>query len=108
MFATVMAFPLVCLGFLLWMAHLEDSLPAAVRRSERRPDPPPILAIHAPAQGLVGPVPVDEPMHVDESPHLPAQRSAPPLLPDVVEPLLEAIADAADPGVDPSPAPGVA
>ena len=38
-------FPLLCLGFLFWMARFEDRLPDAVRRSVRRPDPPPILAI---------------------------------------------------------------
>ena len=45
MLAAVVTFPLLCLAFLLWMAHLEDTLPEAVRRTERRPDPPPILAI---------------------------------------------------------------
>lgn len=45
MFAMVITFPLLCLGFLLWMARLEDSLPAAVRKAERQPDPAPILAV---------------------------------------------------------------
>ena len=45
MFAMVFTFPLLCLGFLLWMARLEDSLPAAVRKAERQPDPAPILAV---------------------------------------------------------------
>jgi hypothetical protein len=45
MLATVVTFPLLCLGFLLWMARLEDSLPAAVRKAERQPDPAPILAV---------------------------------------------------------------
>jgi hypothetical protein len=38
-------FPVLCLGFLLWMARLEDAIPNAVRRSVRAPDPPPVLAI---------------------------------------------------------------
>lgn len=38
-------FPVAGLGFLLWMARFEDGLPDAVRRTARRPDPPPILAI---------------------------------------------------------------
>lgn len=41
----VALFPFAGLAFLLWMAWLEDSLPAAVRRSERTADPEPILAI---------------------------------------------------------------
>ena len=45
MLALVVTFPILCLGFLLWMAWMEDSLPEAVRRAERRPDPPPILAV---------------------------------------------------------------
>lgn len=43
--AGTLAFPGVLLLFLLWMARFEESLPAAVRRAERRPDPPPVLAI---------------------------------------------------------------
>ena len=43
--AGVLVFPWLCLGFLLWMSWLEDTLPAAVRRSGRTPDPAPILAI---------------------------------------------------------------
>ncbi len=45
MLATVVTFPIVCLGFLLWMAHLEDTLPAAVRRTGRQPDPAPIREV---------------------------------------------------------------
>ncbi len=43
--AGVALFPFFGLGFLLWMARLEDSLPEAVRRAARRPDPAPILTI---------------------------------------------------------------
>ncbi|HEY7717946.1 MAG TPA: hypothetical protein VH915_04250 [Pedococcus sp.] len=45
MLALVVTFPVLCLVFLLWMAWLEDSLPDAVRKAERRPDPPPVLAV---------------------------------------------------------------
>jgi hypothetical protein len=38
-------FPVVCLGFVLWMARLEDSIPDAVRRATRSPDPAPVLAV---------------------------------------------------------------
>ena len=37
--------PVGAFAFLLWMARLEDTLPADVRRAQRQPDPPPILAI---------------------------------------------------------------
>lgn len=39
------AFPVACLGFVLWMARLEDSIPAAVRRATRSPDPAPVLTV---------------------------------------------------------------
>ena len=38
-------FPLVCLAMLLWLSYLEDTLPQSVRRTVRKPDPPPVLAI---------------------------------------------------------------
>ena len=41
----VLIFPWILLAFLLWMTWLEDTLPAAVRRAGRTPDPAPILAI---------------------------------------------------------------
>ena len=37
--------PLLGLGLLLWLAHLEDTLPRDVRRATREPAPEPILAI---------------------------------------------------------------
>jgi hypothetical protein len=37
--------PLLGLALLLWLAHLEDTLPQDVQRASRRPDPAPILAI---------------------------------------------------------------
>lgn len=45
MLAVVVTYPVLCLGFVLWMGRFEDSLPDAVRRAVRTPDPPPILAI---------------------------------------------------------------
>ena len=45
MLAVVVTYPVLCLGFVLWMARFEDSLPAAVRKAVRTPDPPPILAM---------------------------------------------------------------
>jgi hypothetical protein len=37
--------PLLGLGLLLWLAHLEDTLPRDVRRATREAAPEPILAI---------------------------------------------------------------
>lgn len=60
----VLLFPWVGLAFLLWMAWLEDSLPASVRRTGRAPDPAPILAIRI------------EPATRVTLPGLPGQRQA--------------------------------
>ena len=40
-----LAFPVVCLFLLLWLARLEETLTRDVRRTERKPDPAPILRI---------------------------------------------------------------
>lgn len=63
-------FPVACLGFVLWMGRLEDSIPGAVRRAARAPDPPPVLAIpvRRPAPAIVA---------------IPAQRSDEPPVPGV-------------------------
>ena len=37
--------PLLGMGLLLWLAHLEDTLPRDVRRASTKPAPEPILAI---------------------------------------------------------------
>jgi hypothetical protein len=37
--------PLIGLALLLWLTHLEDTLPHDVDAAQRRPAPPPILAI---------------------------------------------------------------
>lgn len=71
MLASVVGFPVGCLGLLLWLAHLEDTLPQGVRRSARRPSPPPILAIPVqragPSDATVLPLPLP-----------PARPAAPP------------------------------
>ena len=71
MLAMVVTFPVLGLGFVLWMARIEDSLPAAVRKAERQPDPPPILAIPV-TRGSAEPAQA-APVTV----HLPAQRTEP-------------------------------
>lgn len=76
-------FPVGCLGFVLWMARIEDSLPEAVRQTSRKPDPLPVLAI-----------PVRRPVPV-QAPVVPAQRSGP-----VEAPVMPALA----PVVEPAPA----
>jgi hypothetical protein len=58
-------FPVVCLGFVLWMGRIEDTIPSSVARSIRRPDPAPVLR-----------VPVRRPAPV--SVMIPAQRTAAP------------------------------
>lgn len=50
-------FPVACLGFVLWMGRIEDTLPGAVLRATRKPDPLPVLAIpvRRPAPAVVIP-----------------------------------------------------
>ena len=62
------AFPVGCLLFVLWMGRIEDSLPGAVRRAARKPDPEPVLAI-----------PVRQP--VQPAVTIPVQRAEPPAVP---------------------------
>jgi hypothetical protein len=47
--------PFLGLALLLWLAHLEDTLPRDVRRAATKPAPEPILAIpvRAPATPVV-------------------------------------------------------
>jgi hypothetical protein len=56
--------PLLALGLLLWLAHLEDTLPRDVRRATREPAPEPILTI--PVRAAVTPMVT-----------IPEQRAAP-------------------------------
>jgi hypothetical protein len=37
--------PLLALGLLLWLTHLEETLPRDVHDAARRPDPPPVLTV---------------------------------------------------------------
>jgi hypothetical protein len=69
-------FPAVALAFLLWLTHLEDTLPRDVQRAVRKPAPPPILAM-----------PVRNPTMATTSVLLPEQRPAP-----MVEAVDEAVA----------------
>ena len=62
----VLMFAPACLMFLLWLSHLEETLPRDVRRARRRPDPPPILAI-----------PVRRPAQPTATLLVPEQRTAP-------------------------------
>jgi hypothetical protein len=41
----VLLFGPACLGLLLWLAHLEETLPRDVRSARRHPEPPPILSV---------------------------------------------------------------
>ena len=77
MLAMVVTFPLLCLGFLLWMARLEDSLPAAVRKAERQPDPAPILAVTVvPREVEPAPATTEAAVATSLVPvHMPAQRT---------------------------------
>ena len=59
-------FPAVALVFLLWLTRLEETLERDVRRSMRKPAPPPILAMPVRQR-------VTEPVEVP----IPEQRSAP-------------------------------
>ena len=43
--AAAMLSPLLGIALLLWLAHLEDTLTRDVQRAQRKPAPPPILAI---------------------------------------------------------------
>ena len=98
MFATVIGFPLTCLGVLIWMSHLEDSLPSSVRRAGRTPDPAPILAIPVSGGELGLPEPFAEPDVSEEPVHLPVQRSAP-----LPEPAVELLEPVVEPLADPAP-----
>jgi len=71
--AAVLA-PLLGLALLLWLAHLEDTLPQDVQRARRRPEPAPILAVPVRTGRVRQPV------------GIPAQRTAPEVerVPDVV------------------------
>jgi hypothetical protein len=66
MLAGALVFAPALLAFLLWLSHLEDTLERDVRRAQRQPEPPPILAI-----------PVRSPVPPTPRAVVPEQRSAP-------------------------------
>ncbi len=45
MLGGALLFPVAGLFFLLWLARIEETLPRDVRTTQRRPAPPPILAV---------------------------------------------------------------
>jgi hypothetical protein len=72
--------PFGCLGLLLFLAKLEDTLPNDVERSERSHVPEPILAIPLPPEPTHKPVPEPEPTPaaaVEEAPKLPGPVTTP-------------------------------
>jgi hypothetical protein len=72
----VTLFPAAGLGLLLWLSHLEETLPRDVRSALRSPPPPPILAIE-----VRRPEPLARPdrpaVEAAPEPRLARQRSAP-------------------------------
>jgi hypothetical protein len=86
MLAGVLVFPWLLLGFLLWMAWLEDTLPASVRRTGRTPDPEPILAIPV--------APVTPPALA-----VPQQRQAPEPAPPAEAPQAPAVSLSTEPSL---------
>jgi hypothetical protein len=64
--AGALVMPVGAFAFLMWLAYLEDTLPADVRRAQRKPAPPPILAI-----------PVRTPQAEPQTVVIPEQRPVP-------------------------------
>ena len=62
MLLAVTLFPVTTMAMLMWLTHLEDTLPGAVRSARHSSPPPPILAIpvQAPVHAPV-PAPVRTP-----------------------------------------------
>ncbi len=95
----VTAFPVACLGFVLWMGTIEDSIPAGVRRAAREPDPAPILAVPvrrtaaAQAPGWWESVVADAPV---------AEAAAAPAAPDAPAALVALVAEAVVADTDPA------
>lgn len=83
--------PLACLGLLLFLSWLEDTLDADVVRSERRHDPAPVLAIRVTPEPEAEPMPDPAPApapHIagngvatEPVAHTPAHEEAPPRSP---------------------------
>jgi hypothetical protein len=94
MLLAVLGFPWLCLGFVLWMGRFEDGLPAAVRRAQHVPDPPPIVAVavraprRADPAGGAGVEPVPLSVAPPAAPlAVPGQRLPEPAVPQVVPPV---------------------
>jgi hypothetical protein len=64
MMLTALMFPPAAFALLLWLTHLEETLPRDVRAGMRRAEPPPILA-----------VPVHEPAPAVQTVRIPGQRA---------------------------------
>ncbi len=85
--ATCAAVPLACLGLLMWLAWLEDTLEDSVRKSVRRPAPEPILAIPVRRPTIpavpapVEPAPVLEPVAALEPAAMAEPRPTPVVVP---------------------------
>jgi hypothetical protein len=85
---TAAVFPVVCLGFVLWMGRIEDTIPGSVARSVRRPDPAPVLRVpvrrRSPAPAVVpAPGPATAAATPADGLLIPAQRTeaVPPVVP---------------------------
>jgi hypothetical protein len=50
-----LAFPVVCLLMILWLGRMEETLTRDVRRSERKPEPAPILRVPDRERPIVAP-----------------------------------------------------
>jgi hypothetical protein len=102
-------FPLVCLGFLLVMARLEDSIPEGLSRIGRTPDPAPIVAV--PVRRTTAEVPAqvrETPPSTVRNPTLngiPVQRSEPPATPVLPPAAATAATPVLPPAVAPEPEP---
>jgi len=77
--AAALLFPFVAMVLVLWLAHLEETLPGAVQAARRDPVPAPILAI------AVGPEPAEVATGVGPEPAEIASEEAPAVL--VTEPV---------------------
>ncbi len=85
-FGAAGVFPLAIFGLLVWLSRLEDSIPRAVQRARRTPDPAPILRVPVrahrpevsavvaaePAQPLPGPSLPEVPVPGQRGPGQPA------------------------------------
>lgn len=93
MLLSVAVFPIACLGFLLWMDRIEDSIPRSVARATRTPEPPPVLRIPVRRAG--------PPVVASAAPGvvIPAQRST-----DRADVGTAPVVGAALPGIGPPPA----